>query len=46
MVYLGGFAPRVWDIRGVTAVFPLGYMVVCHALVPFLLNPSIMIFSY
>ncbi|KAF2432593.1 hypothetical protein EJ08DRAFT_123024 [Tothia fuscella] len=46
MVYLGFFAPRGWEIRTLTAVFPLAYMVTCHALVPFLLNPSIMIFSY
>lgn len=46
MIYLGFFAPRGWEIKGVTAVFPLAYMVSSHALVPFLLNPSIMIFSY
>lgn len=46
MVYLGFFAPRGWEIRGVTAVFPLAYMVGSHALIPFLLNPSIMAFSY
>lgn len=46
MIYLGFFAPRGWDIKGLTAVLPLAYMVTCHALSPFLLNPSVMIFSY
>lgn len=46
MIYLGIFAPRGWEIKELTAVFPLAYMVASHALVPFLLNPSIMIFSY
>jgi hypothetical protein len=46
MVYLGFFAPRGWEITQLTAVFPMAYMVGCHAIVPFVLNPSIMIFSY
>jgi hypothetical protein len=46
MIYLGFFAPRGWEIKGLTAIFPLAYAVTSHALVPFLLNPSIMIFSY
>lgn len=46
MIYLGFFAPRGWTITEVTAVLPLAYTVSSHALVPFLLNPSIMIFSY
>jgi hypothetical protein len=46
MVYLGFFAPRGWEITTLTAVFPLAFCIIGHALVPFLLNPSIMIFSY
>jgi hypothetical protein len=46
MIYLGFFAPRGWEIRGVTAVVPMAITLGSHALVPFLLNPSLMIFSY
>ena len=46
MIYLGCFAPRGWEINGVTAVVPLAVTIVSDALLPFLLNPSIMVFSY
>lgn len=46
MIYLGCFAPRGWDIKGVTAVVPLTMSIVSHILLPFVLNPSLMIFNY
>jgi hypothetical protein len=46
MVYLGCFAPRGWEITGITAIIPLAITLASHALAPFLLNPSLMIFSY
>jgi hypothetical protein len=46
MIYLGNFAPRGWEIKSVVAVVPMAVMVGCHLLVPFVLNPSIMVFNY
>jgi hypothetical protein len=46
MIYLGCFAPRGWDISGYTAVVPLAVSVVSHAILPFALNPSVMIFNF
>lgn len=46
MIYLGCFAPRGWEINGVTTVVPLAVTLCSHALAPFVLNPSLMIFSY
>jgi hypothetical protein len=42
---LGVFSPRGWDIKGVTAVMPMAVTLVSHALVPFVLNPSLMVFN-
>jgi hypothetical protein len=39
MVHLGFFAPRGWEITGVTAVVPLAITLGSHALALFLLNP-------
>lgn len=46
MIYLGCSAPRGWDITLVNAIVPLAVSVGCHALMPFLLNPSLMVFNY
>lgn len=46
MIYLGCFAPRGWEIKGVTAIVPLAVTIGSHALMPFLLNPSLMVMSY
>lgn len=46
MVYLGNFSPRGWDIKGLTAVVPMTVTLVSHSLVPFVLNPSLMVFNY
>ncbi|KAK5178774.1 hypothetical protein LTR16_010772 [Cryomyces antarcticus] len=34
MIYLGFYAPRGWEIRGVTATVPLAVNLVSHALLP------------
>ncbi|KAF2456164.1 glycosyl transferase family group 2-domain-containing protein [Lineolata rhizophorae] len=46
MVYLGIFAPRGWDISGVTTCLPLAIMIGGHVLLPFALNPALMVFNY
>ncbi|EER25724.1 hypothetical protein D8B26_004179 [Coccidioides posadasii str. Silveira] len=46
MVYLGCFAPRGWEITEIAAVVPLSVTLASHALLPLLLNPSLMIFNY
>jgi hypothetical protein len=46
MLYLGIWAPRGWEINTPTAVVPMAVMVGCHSLVPFVLNPNIMVFNY
>ena len=47
MVYLGcGFAPRGWEITQVAAVVPLSVTIASHALLPVVLNPSLMVFNY
>lgn len=46
MIYLGRFAPRGWEITEVAAIVPLAVTLSSHALMPLLLNPSLMIFNY
>ncbi|THC88545.1 hypothetical protein EYZ11_012006 [Aspergillus tanneri] len=46
MIYLGCFAPRGWEITSVAAVVPASVMVVSHAMLPVVLNPSLMVFNY
>lgn len=46
MIYLGCYAPRGWEITEVAAVVPLAVTLSSHALLPLLLNPSLMIFNY
>ncbi|EEP77315.1 conserved hypothetical protein [Uncinocarpus reesii 1704] len=46
MVYLGCFAPRGWEITEIAAVVPMAVTLSSHALLPLLLNPSLMIFNY
>ena len=46
MIYLGCFAPRGWEITEVAAIVPLAVTLSSHALMPLLLNPSLMIFNY
>ncbi|GAB7332674.1 hypothetical protein MBLNU13_g04427t1 [Cladosporium sp. NU13] len=46
MIYLGAFAPADWRINDFTAIVPLSLNLVFHALVPLVLNPSLMVFNY
>jgi hypothetical protein len=46
MIYLGAFAPPDWRIDDFTAIVPLSLNLVFHFLVPLVLNPSLMVFSY
>ncbi|KAH7318590.1 putative glycosyltransferase family 2 protein [Stachybotrys elegans] len=46
MIYLGAFAPADWAITNFSAIVPLAINVGFHALVPLVLNPSLMIFNY
>lgn len=46
MIYLGCFAPKGWEIQGITATVPLAVMLTSHILLPFMLNPALMIFNY
>jgi hypothetical protein len=44
--FLGCFAPKGWEITEIAAVVPMAMTLMSHALLPFLLNPSLMIFNY
>jgi hypothetical protein len=46
MIYLAKFAPRGWEITNFAAILPLGMQVGSHLLLPLVLNPSLVIFSY
>lgn len=46
MVYLGAFASPDWRITDFTAIVPLGLNLGFHAMVPLVLNPSLMVFNY
>lgn len=46
MIYLGLYAPPGWEITGITAVVPLAVMLSSHIILPFMLNPALMIFNY
>lgn len=46
MIYLACFAPHGWQITGVISIVPLSVTIASHVLLPLLLNPSLMIFSY
>lgn len=46
MVYLGCFAPRGWYIDETIAVVPMAVTLAEHALLPLVLNPSLMVFNY
>ncbi|KAM3504425.1 hypothetical protein MY11210_008355 [Beauveria gryllotalpidicola] len=46
MIYLGVFAPPDWAITDFSAIVPLALNLSFHALVPFVLNPSLMVFAY
>jgi hypothetical protein len=46
MIYLGKFAPNGYEIDIVTAIVPLSVMLASHILLPFMLNPALMILKY
>lgn len=46
MVYLGAFAPPDWAITDFSVIVPLALNLGFHALVPLVLNPSLMVFNY
>jgi hypothetical protein len=46
MIYLANWAPHGWEITDYTVIIPLAINVGCHALAPFVLNPSLMVFNY
>ncbi|KAK2594926.1 hypothetical protein QQS21_007374 [Conoideocrella luteorostrata] len=46
VVYLGAFAPPDWAITDFTVIVPMALNLGFHALVPLVLNPSLMIFNY
>lgn len=46
MIYLGAFAPDDWAIKDFTVIIPLAFTLGFHALVPLVLNPSLMVFNY
>ncbi|UNI18966.1 hypothetical protein JDV02_005195 [Purpureocillium takamizusanense] len=46
LVYLGAFAPPDWAITDFSVIVPLALNLGFHALVPLVLNPSLMVFNY
>ncbi|BFZ64387.1 hypothetical protein YB2330_005530 [Saitoella coloradoensis] len=46
MIYLAFFAPYKWRIDTVIVVLPLMWQLVFHALLPIVLNPSLMTFRF
>ncbi|KAI4094789.1 MAG: hypothetical protein LQ344_002035 [Seirophora lacunosa] len=46
MIYLAVAPPPLWGIKGITAVWPLTTIVVAHFLLPIVLNPSLMLFTF
>ena len=43
---LGKFVPADWQIRLFTAIYPLGTVVGSHFLLPVVLNPGLMLFTW
>lgn len=46
MIYFGNFAPRGYEIKELAPVIPMTVTITSHALLPLLLNPSLMVFNY
>lgn len=46
MIYLSHWAPRGWEVTDFTAIVPMAVVLGSHALTPFVLNPSLMVFNY
>jgi hypothetical protein len=46
MVFFADFAPDVWRINSLIAIFPLALVTSCHFLIPIVLNPNLMLFTW
>ncbi|KAL9038197.1 MAG: hypothetical protein Q9180_003277 [Flavoplaca navasiana] len=46
MIYLAVAPPPFWGIRGITAIWPMTTVVASHFLLPIVLNPSLMLFTF
>lgn len=46
MVYLSHFAPDMWRINLLIAIYPLSAVIVCHFFLPIVLNPNLMLFTW
>ncbi|KAF2748406.1 hypothetical protein M011DRAFT_493770 [Sporormia fimetaria CBS 119925] len=46
IVYMAKYAPVLWRIDLFTAVWPLSTLIVTHALMPIVLNPNLMLFTW
>jgi hypothetical protein len=46
IVVMAYFAPYLWRIDSMIAVFPLCLVVSCHFLLPIVLNPNLMLFTW
>ncbi|KAI4124414.1 MAG: hypothetical protein LQ338_004805 [Usnochroma carphineum] len=46
MIFLAVAAPPFYTIKGITAVWPLTTIVASHFLLPIVLNPSLMLFTF
>ncbi|KAF2005987.1 hypothetical protein P154DRAFT_606305 [Amniculicola lignicola CBS 123094] len=46
MIVLAQFVPQMWRITFFTPIWPTASMVVCHFLLPIVLNPNLMLFTW
>jgi cellulose synthase/poly-beta-1,6-N-acetylglucosamine synthase-like glycosyltransferase len=46
MVFMSHFAPYLWRIDSLVAIFPLCLLAGCHFLLPIVLNPNLMLFTW
>ncbi|KAI4145989.1 MAG: hypothetical protein LQ341_002212 [Variospora aurantia] len=46
MIYLAVAPPPLWGIKGITAIWPMTTVVAAHFLLPIVLNPSLMLFTF
>ncbi|KAI4203022.1 MAG: hypothetical protein LQ346_001869 [Caloplaca aetnensis] len=46
MIYLAVAPPPFYDIKGITAIWPMTTIVASHFLLPIVLNPSLMLFTF
>lgn len=46
MIYMAEFAPDMWKIRLLIAIWPMGMVTFCHFALPIVLNPNLMLFTW